>query len=85
MSTRLSEATLTKIKEDALGLLLDAWGARLPTTNEVSKDLARSKDLTLAVLLDLQKHGLVSSKRESEGRGFARKWRLTDKAHAVYK
>jgi len=84
---RLSKEKKEKISEQILALLYSLV-PKLVYTSHIAKEVARDEEFTKALLETLKKEDLVVKiTKNSEGKAYSRRirWRISDRAYAVYK
>jgi predicted transcriptional regulator with HTH domain len=84
---RLSQEKRDKIAEQVLSHLFHSYPKTF-FTSEIAQELARDEEFIKSLLMDLKAKDLVASvKKNSSGIFYSRRirWRLSNKAHDVYK
>ena len=72
---RLSESTISLLKEDILGVLNES--KRSMFTTEIAKELRRDKEFTLQLLLEMKKLNWVEEVYGRNARGNRKRWRIS--------
>ena len=72
---KLSESTVSLLKEDILGVLNESQGGMF--TKEIAKELRRDKEFTLKLLLDMKELNWVEEVYGKNARGNRKRWRIS--------
>ena len=79
---RLSESTISLLKEDILGVLNES--KRSMFTTEIAKELRRDKEFTLQLLLEMKKLNWVEEVYGRSARGNRKRWRISNELINVW-
>ena len=83
---RISQEKKQKIKESILSLLFHSTRALF--TAHIARELARDEEFIKALLLEMEKQGLVKKiNKNNKGKPYKKRlrWTLTSKAYDAYK
>ena len=72
---RLSESTISLLKEDILGVLNES--KRNMFTTEIAKEIRRDKEFTLRLLLEMKKLNWIEEVYGKNARGNRKRWRIS--------
>jgi len=84
---KISDQKIEKISEQILYYLYSIFPKQI-FTSDIAKELARDEEFMKKLLIELEKKELVI-KIEKNAQGFQysrrQRWRISNKAHAIYK
>lgn len=80
---KLSENTVSLLKEDILSILYDNQNRNL-FTKDIAKELRRDKEFTLQLLLEMKEVGWINEIVGRSSRGIRKKWKISKELFEVW-